>query len=177
MPNYKTDQFVTQPIERVFAFFCDPQNLILVTPPSLNAKIESEKIILPSHSNPAGNRCAITGSQFTVSLNLLPHLPVRVKWMARIVQWELNRFFCDTQVNGQVFRHWYHCHRFRAEQRPAGMGTLITDDVDFDTGKGGLVNAIAAAGIKQTFAYRRKAVEEFFTEEPAQAKLRPQSLG
>lgn len=166
MPNYKTDQFVTQPIERVFAFFCDPQNLMLVTPPSLNARIESERIILPSHSTPVGNRCAITGSQFTVSLNLLPHVPVRVKWMARIVQWELNRVFCDTQVHGKVFRHWYHCHRFRAEQRPTGTGTLISDDVDFDTGQGTLANAVAGVYIKHTFAYRRRALEEFFAQGP-----------
>ncbi len=167
MPNYKTDQFVTHPLERVFAFFCDPKNLLLVTPPSLQARIESERLILPSNSTTAGIRCAGPGSTFTLTLNALPYVPVRVKWMARIVQWEQNRFFCDTQVNGRIFRHWYHCHRFRAEQRPSGLGTLISDDVDFDTGKGALVNAVVAASIKQNFAYRRRAVQEYFSRLPA----------
>ncbi len=167
VPNYKTDQFVTQPIERVFAFFCDPANLLLVTPPSLNARIEAERLILPSHSTPAVSQCAATGSTFTLTMNVLPYVPVRIQWMARIVQWEQNRFFCDTQVNGKIFRHWYHCHRFRAEQRPSGMGTLITDDVDFETGKGALVNAVVAAAIKQNFTYRRRAVQEYFAQQPA----------
>ncbi len=83
------------------------------------------------------------GTVIVTSFRVFPFLPLRAQWIARITEFEWNRYFADVQEKGP-FKSWHHCHEFAAETRGGISGTLVRDVVDYDVGFGPL-GAIANA--------------------------------
>lgn len=158
------EQWIPVPLDRVFAFFSDPRNLPGLMPPELAAEIRS---IQGPPSSSAAERDgtpapAGVGTEITLSVRLLPPLPIRTLWVARIVELEPGRQFTDVQAKGP-FRHWRHRHSFASVQRDGVDGTLVGDDLEYDVGLGRLGDAVSrwfvADRLRATFQERQRRLE------------------
>jgi ligand-binding SRPBCC domain-containing protein len=131
------EQWLPYPVELVFAFFANPENLPRLMPKWQAARIEEAHFRPPPQRSDAGPRypgiAAGDGTRLTLSFRPFPYSPVRISWEAAISQFVWNEQFCDTQVHGP-FQFWHHCHRVSAAVNPATQqhGTLLRDEVEFE---------------------------------------------
>lgn len=156
---FETSQFLTVEPESAFCFFADPQNLPRISPPESRTRIVRLDVISPpDHPGLAG-----TGSEIEVSARLFPSLPLRRRWLARIVEFEYGAYFRDALVRGP-FAHWDHTHSFQA----SGNGTIITDIVEYEVGFGKLGDAANAIfvrnALKKVFVHRHRATERLLAK-------------
>jgi ligand-binding SRPBCC domain-containing protein len=131
--RFTTEQWLPFPIERVFSFLADPQNLPLLMPPWQKVCIEQARLVSQT-GNPA---FAETGSTILLTFRPVPGLPFRQKWLAIISDFAPNDYFCDTQQSGP-FAYWNHCHHLRKQERVGIIGTHITDEIEYEMKLGAL---------------------------------------
>jgi ligand-binding SRPBCC domain-containing protein len=155
--------WVPFPLEKVFLFFADPQNLPRIMPAKSETRIEALRLIAP----PAGpvprtreqtQSLAGAGSEIVTSFRLLPPLALRGQWMARITAFQWNEFFEDVQVRG-LFQSWRHRHEVMSEARDGVSGTVVTDKIDYAFGLGpfdALLEPILSAQVGRTFRQRQQ---------------------
>ena len=124
------EHWIAAPIEKVFAFFADPDNLPRIMPAWMQIKFE-EITIVPPPGSPAN--FAGVGKTFLASYRALPFLPLRIRSEARIVGFGMNEFFADVQTKGP-FRSWYHRHEFAVENRGGIGGTRLRDRIEYEIG-------------------------------------------
>jgi ligand-binding SRPBCC domain-containing protein len=145
MSTYTLDQtqLVRRPLGEVFAFFSDPQNLELLTPPILGFKI-----LTPT---PIEMRVGAL-IDYRISLRGLP-----LRWRTRIDAYDPMRSFVDVQLRGP-YRSWRHTHVF--EERPEG--TEVRDHVEYSLPFGpigALVHRLfVRRDLETIFTYRREAM-------------------
>jgi ligand-binding SRPBCC domain-containing protein len=159
----ETEQWIAAPLDRVFRFFSDPHNLVLISPPSSGARLKSLRLVPPDLPYLTGfQNLAGKDSEITVSFCLLPYFPLRGSWTARIVEFEWLQHFRDLQVSGP-FKSFDHTHTFQEEIRNGTTGTVIRDRVEYEVGVGPLgviANAVfIRLMLRQMFAYRHLATE------------------
>ena len=174
--TYHAEQWLAHPLEKVFAFFADPENLPRLMSPWQQARIEQASYTPPpstpfcqqalSHSILAG-----AGTRLTLSFRPIPFSPVRLSWDAEISEFEWNDHFCDIQLRGP-FAFWRHCHRLRVESRTdhhgiEAVGTLLHDAVEYEM-PFGLLGEVARRlvverQLRSTFAYRQKRTAELLS--------------
>jgi uncharacterized protein (TIGR01777 family) len=140
---FYAEQFIPHPIEKVFAFFSDAQNLGKITPSFLNFKIEkttSEKI----------------EKNTQISYSLQVH-GVPIHWLTDITEWQPPYSFVDNQLKGP-YSLWYHHHRFDEVEG----GTLMMDWIRYRLPLGKVGQWVGLAKIKsdvsEIFQYRRKVI-------------------
>ena len=158
------EQWIPVPLDRVFRFFSDPRNLPRLMPPELAAEIvKIEGVPPPGPGEGGGTAGAGVGTEITLSVRLLPPLPLRTPWVARIVEFEPGRHFADVQVKGP-FRLWRHRHDFERAERGGMDGTRVLDDLEYEVGLGRLGDAAArwfvAGRLRDTFRERQRRLEE-----------------
>ncbi len=146
MPHtFEAEQWLPYPVERVFGFFANPENLPRLMPRWQRARIEEARFA-PPPARPAGTPVlpgvvAGAGTRMTISFRAFPMSPIRVPWDAEITEFVWNDHFCDVQHRGP-FGFWRHCHRLAAETREADggamPGTLLRDSVEFEPPMGAL---------------------------------------
>ena len=131
------EQWVPFPLERVFGFFSNPENL-----PSIMPATSATRLIALSRVTPPGvpvgfssEKAAHVGSSMVTSFRVFPLLPLRRRWVARITEFEWNRYFVDVQDEGP-FKSWCHRHEFASTGRNGVEGTTIRDVIDYDVGFG-----------------------------------------
>lgn len=105
-------QWLAQPLSRVFDFFSRAENLGRITPPWMGFELRTPTPI-DMH---AGARI-----DYRIRLAGVP-----ISWRTRIDAWEPGVRFVDSQERGP-YRHWEHLHEFVEH---AG-GVLMTDRVDY----------------------------------------------
>jgi ligand-binding SRPBCC domain-containing protein len=154
------EQWVPFPIEHVFAFFSNPENLPRIMPPASGTKLitVSRAPVPPPPPDSTGDKAAGVGSTIVTSFRLFPFLPVRAQWIARITEFEWNHYFADVQDKGP-FKRWHHRHEFRAEAREGMAGTLVRDVIDYEVGfgfLGAIANALLVRRQMQTTFARRQ---------------------
>ena len=153
-------------VERVFLFFADPENLPRIMPPATATRIDRVRLV-PPPSLPVSlpenfGQLAGAGSEFDTSFRIVPHLPLRTRWVARITEFEWNHHFADIQVKGP-FRSWYHRHEMTAETREDHAGTVVRDRIECDLGFGVLGDfglRILSSQIERTFRYRQRVLSQ-----------------
>lgn len=123
------EQWVPVPIERVFAFFVNPNNLPRIMPGWMHARVDSSS--LNSH------RISAVGAEILFSFRVVPGLPFRRRWTAKVVDFEELHHFCDEQTAGP-FTFWRHCHNFSREDWDGRTGTRIVDEITYSFGFGPL---------------------------------------
>lgn len=160
--SFRSEQWLPYPVETVFAFFADPENLPALLPPWQHARLEGVTLVAPPRANSkALSNAAGTGSRIKLSLRSLPFFPVRISWDAEIVQFEANHSFCDRQLRGP-FTFWQHNHRFLSLDRTGPGVTVLTDEIEYDLPLGPLGNIahvlFVRKQIEKTFAFRREHV-------------------
>jgi len=144
MPEFQSETIIARPIAEVFDFFCDPANVVRVTPPNWKMRlVESpERLQL--------------GARLVVEVGRWG-LPQRIA--SEVTAFERNVMFVDTQREGP-FQKWIHTHRFEA----APNGTRVIDTVEFEPPRGMLGFVVTARAIerelKEVFAYRGPKLRE-----------------
>jgi ligand-binding SRPBCC domain-containing protein len=157
------EQWIPFPIEHVFAFFSNPENLPRIMPDSSGTELIAlnRKPAPPLPPGIPGDKAAGVGSTIVMSFRVFPFLPARARWVARITEFEWNHYFADVQDKGP-FKSWHHRHEFRAEAREGIARTLVRDAIDYEVGFG-FVGAIANAifirrQMHQTFTQRQETL-------------------
>src|SRR4051812_23557104 len=90
MPNHlEFEHWVPFPTQRVFAFFCDPENLPRIMPAASGAKlIALNRLAAPASLSPNQNKAAGVGSTIFTSFLLIPFFPFQKKWVSRITKFK-----------------------------------------------------------------------------------------
>jgi ligand-binding SRPBCC domain-containing protein len=165
MPHHlEFEQWVPFPLERVFSFFSNPENLPRIMPAATATKIVALNRV------DAGDKSAGVGSTIVTSFRVFPFLPIRAQWIARITEFEKNHYFADVQDKGP-FKSWHHRHELREETMVGVAGTLVRDVIDYEVGfgfVGGIVNALfVRRQMQSTFAERQKILPKLLSEMPS----------
>jgi ligand-binding SRPBCC domain-containing protein len=147
------EQWVPVPIERVFAFFSNPNNLPRIIPAWMHARVDSSE--LRTH------RITSVGAEIVFSFRMIPGLPFRRRWTAKVVEFEDLHHFCDEQISGP-FKSWRHCHNFIREDWDGRTGTRIIDEIAYSVGFGSLGRVIdrllIRPQLKSNFDPRQEAI-------------------
>ena len=140
----QTRQWLPQPRERIFAFFSDPKNLEIITPPSLHFAI----IGLYQPNLGKGTRI-----DYRLRIRGLP-----IRWQSEITTWEPPVRFVDQQIHGP-YKVWVHAHTFDEH----GGGTVAGDDVQYAVPGGRVVQRLLVApDLDRIFQYRRQVLQNLF---------------
>jgi ligand-binding SRPBCC domain-containing protein len=148
MHHFHSEQWIGRPVQEVFAFFSDANNLEAITPRQLNFRILT----------PGPIRLA-AGARIDYQLKLYG---IPLKWATLIESWAPPREFVDVQLRGP-YRVWRHTHRFLAE----GGGTRIVDDVEYELPLGPLGRLVEALWtrreVDRIFGYRTEVIARQFS--------------
>ena len=158
------EQWVPFPVERVFAFFSNPENLPEIMPAASGTLLLAVNRVAPKAQERATNdKAAAVGSTLVTSFLVLPFLPLRQKWIARITEFEWNHHFADVQEKGP-FKSWHHRHEFAASVKNGVPGTTIRDVIDYEIGFGFLGQVADALFVRRqlenTFQERQRKLPE-----------------
>ena len=160
------EQWVPFPIEKVFLFFANPENLPRIMPPSQSTRIDELRLVAPAPAA-EGSPFAGAGSEIVTSFRLFPFLPFRAQWIAQITEFEWNHHFADVQKKGP-FKSFHHRHELTAENRDGVIGTLVRDVIEFDAGYGFLGRIVEKLFIepqmRKTFLLRQRALIVILSE-------------
>jgi hypothetical protein len=137
--------WVPQPIDKVFPFFSNVQNLGSITPKWLHFRsVGSLKEV--------GEGVCL---EHKLKIRGIP-----VTWVSEITHWDPPYGFVDEQKKGP-YRYWRHEHRFREER----AGTVCEDEVKYAVLGGELVNRFfIEPDLNKIFAYRQARLKKIFTD-------------
>ena len=146
-------QIVDATLSEVFAFFSDPFNLAVITPPWLGFRIAEST-----------DRTVRLGT--TIRYRLRLH-GVPLGWESRIAEYVEGEVFADEMLSGP-YRRWYHRHTFRSV--PGGVE--IEDVVEYELPFGPLGRLAHALFVRRQlraiFAYRERRISQLFPSQAAQ---------
>ena len=144
------EQFIDQPVEKVFEFFSRPENLEEITPPRLGFTIMTPSPI-PMEK----------GSLIDYTIRILGF---SVHWRTLITSYDPPHGFVDEQIKGPYVL-WHHRHSFKKKN----SGTIIRDTVRYAVPLGIIgrfLNLIwIRKDLKDIFAYCRKFIANKFGEQ------------
>ena len=153
---FQAEQWVPFPVDHVFAFFANPENLPRLMPSWQSARIEEASFAPPPPKRSSDaiypGTAAGAGTRMTLSFRPVPLSPIRVPWDAEITEFVWNSHFCDVQHRGP-FAYWRHCHRLFAETRNDTPGTLLRDHVEYELPLGSLGELAEKLFIPAQFRY------------------------
>ena len=154
--NIKFEQFIDLPINDVFSFFSQPNNLSLITPPRLKFDILTPLPIKMKE-----------GQLIDYSLTIMYFF--KLHWRTLITDYERPYKFIDQQIKGP-YSLWHHTHIFEEKDG----GTVIYDNVTYAIPFGVIGRLIHALYIKydvqSIFKYRHKILNQIFSEIKKQAR-------
>ena len=149
-------QFVDKPLDLVFPFFSNPENLEKLTPPRLRFTILTPRPI------PMDKGSLI---DYTIRILGFP-----IHWRTLITSYDPPYCFVDEQIKGP-FVFWHHRHSFKDKNG----GTMIRDTVRYAVPLGifgRFLNFIwIQKDLKIIFAYRKKFIANKFKEHNYESSL------
>lgn len=167
--HFSAEQWLPYPVETVFGFFANPENLPPLMPGWQKARID-EASFAPPPPRPAfaaaesgASIAAGAGNRMKITFRPLPLSPIRLAWQAEITEFVWNEHFCDVQLSGP-FAFWRHCHRLHPESRDGVSGTMLRDEVEYEM-HFGLLGELAqrlfvAWQFRRMFEFRHKRTAE-----------------
>lgn len=161
--HFESEQWIPVSVEEVFRFFANPNNLPRIMPPSSGTRLIDVKIVPPPQfSSPSAEPFAGIGSEIVTSFRVIPFLPLRRKWVARITEFQWNHHFADSQQEGP-FKSFHHRHELTGHTRGTTQGTLVRDLIDYEIGFGPLdpfANLFVSRQLHKTFRHRQAALRQ-----------------
>jgi ligand-binding SRPBCC domain-containing protein len=138
---------VPAPLDEVFTFFSQPENLETITPPSMQMTF-----LTPS---PAPMHVGST-IDYLICVQKVP-----LRWTTSIPEYDPPYRFVDVQLRGP-YSFWHHTHTFEMTRG----GTLIYDEVRYAMPFGPLGRLVHWLKVRHDldyiFEYRTSAIEERF---------------
>ncbi len=138
MTKFEQSFIVNRTIDDVWNFYTDIQHLIVITPPSIAIKIES-------------NASIREGAEISLSGNIIG----KSRWKSRITYCKPYEYI-DEMIDGP-FKIWKHLHRFIADNN----NTRVVDIVEYKLSYGIFGNIIdriyAQNKVNEIFEYRKRA--------------------
>ncbi len=146
--RFISEQYVYEPLDKVFPFFSNANNLEKMTPPSFKFKVVSKTT----------DKIEV-GTLINYKLMLDGIIPMR--WQTLITEWNPPHRFADLQKKGP-YKKWHHTHSFE----PLGEGVLMVDQVNYSLPLG-LVGWIFAGwkvrrDITKIFNFRTQVLDQLF---------------
>ena len=149
MERYQASVLINAPIESVFHYHDDTQNLLRITPPGIRVSFTT-----------SGDK----------GLGQVIHLKVRqfgifvTSWHVRITEYQPPSLMVDEQIRGP-FAYWKQTRKLRV----VGGKTELTDIVDYSV-PFGLLGKLATVlvvrrQIESMFAYRQQATKRILESE------------
>ncbi len=141
-------QVLPTTLEAAWAFFSDPRNLSVITPPDMHFEVISD---VPAEVH-AG---------LLIQYRVEPFAGWRAHWVTEITQVSAPRLFVDEQRFGP-YRFWHHQHHFR--EVPGGVEVRDLIHYSLPGGPlGALVNARAVAPrLAAIFDFRERVLAQRF---------------
>lgn len=143
---------IDAPIEQVFEFFSQAENLGAITPPSLSFDIETPPPVRMQEGTIIDYRMRVG--------------PAPMRWRTEIERWRPGESFVDLQVKGP-YRTWWHEHRFIGQ----GERTRMEDRVYYSPPFGVLGRVVDTLAVRpmlrRIFGYRAQAIRHRFAGEGA----------
>lgn len=147
----KREQWIDRPLERLFPFFERPENLALITPPSLEFRLLTPGLVKMEQGRIIDYTIRVLG--------------IRIRWRSIISTYQPPFCFVDEQLMGP-YSYWHHCHRFRK----SGNGTKMIDDVHYALPlylprllREILHRWYVRPNLEQIFDYRERQYKKFFS--------------
>ena len=140
-------QWIPRPVEEVFPFFADEQNLERITPPQLKFKVLGKNTDTIRAGTLIDYRLRLRGVPFY--------------WRTLIESWDPNRSFVDTQLKGP-YAKWHHTHYFEPKDGGTLMRDVVVYRIPFAFISQFLVGWFVRKEVMDIFAYRRKVIESIF---------------
>ena len=147
MYEFKQTTTLQHPIEKVYEFFSNAENLEKITPSFVGFKIISPTPINIQQGTLIDYRLKIHGFP--------------IKWRTRISQWEPPFRFVDEQLKGP-YQQWIHEHTF--ESIEDGRATKMVDYVRYSIFAGALVHFLVRKDIERIFAHRTQVIQSIFPD-------------
>lgn len=104
------DQWIQQPLEKIYEFFERPENLAQITPDSLDFKLLTPSPVLMQRGRVI---------DYTIRFKRIP-----IRWRTIISSYDPPYQFVDEQLKGP-YSYWHHSHSFKSENG----GTRLIDKV------------------------------------------------
>ncbi len=144
------EQIVPAPRQKVWEYFCDPQNLNAITPPDMNFEILQ-----------GADSKMYPGQLIEYRVEFVRG--IRSRWLTEIAHVRAGEYFVDEQRVGP-YRFWYHEHGFQDTRAGTRMTDRVTYVVPFGV-LGVLVNTFwIRKRLEQIFDFRRQKIVELFGE-------------
>jgi len=147
--QFKRTQTFSQPVEQLWDFIANPNNLKLITPDYMGFDIISSEIPTKMYEG------------MIISYKVSPVFGVKTTWVTEITHIKDKRYFVDVQRVGP-YKIWHHQHFLEQTTH----GTLMTDIVSYKPPfglLGNLANELLIKGkLNEIFNYRTKALNELF---------------
>ena len=140
-----TEIELQRPIDEVFAFFSDAENLQRITPTWLNFNILTDLPVEMKQGQILEYKLRLHG--------------VPIRWKSEICIWDPNKRFVDRQLSGP-YGSWWHEHLFRDL---GGKETLMQDRVLYTVPGGRMIHKLLVKkDLMRIFEYRREMIREIF---------------
>lgn len=135
------------PLETVFPFFAEAENLTRISPPFLSFSITS-----------LSDKTMKKGLQIVYRIKL-HGIPIR--WTSLISRWEPPYCFVDEQIRGP-YKSWRHLHTFERK----GSNTIVKDEVNYSVFGGELAHSLfVKSDLQKIFSYRHEELKRIFANE------------
>lgn len=138
------------PVDEVFTFFANAENLERITPPELAFQVLTPTPIVIKEGTIIDYRLRLFGVPF--------------HWRTRITEWQANDQFIDEQIRGP-YGSWMHRHTFVA----CDNGTRMTDRVEYRLPflpAGNLALPLVRRQLDRIFRYRASAIRRLLVDDP-----------
>lgn len=144
MLRYEFTIGINAPIEQVFDFHNNTNNLILITPPNIQVRIEE---------------MGTPGLGYWVRLRIRQFAIITTEWTVRVTRYERPFIMVDEQIQGP-FKSWKHNRRFSV----TNSGTLLHECIEYEMPLGGLgklVNRLfVEKQIRTMFEFRQQRTKQ-----------------
>ena len=146
--TFERTQEVAAPLEEVWDFFSNPENLALITPPWLGFRVIY-----------GGGRKIYEG--MLIKYRVSPFLGIPVTWVTEITKVEELSRFVDVQRTGP-YSHWRHEHTFTQKNGSVEVKDVVSYTLPLGP-LGSLVHALdTKKRLDRIFEFRRSYVEKRF---------------